>query len=117
MGMSEGSVTGVWTGETSPFVTVGNSRTDLSMGFGICETGQFTVLTMTYQLFGTSACSTISIAAPQNFLVPLCLACLFGEYPCEGYGTLHVNCDGSFNCNPLPAEPSTWGSVKALYRN
>lgn len=108
--------TGVWISETSPFVTVGNSQTDLSIGFGSCRYGQFTVLTTTYQLFGTSSCSTLSIAAANGFPWPICVYCA-GEYFCDGYLALHINCDGSANCNPLATEPTTWGRVKALYRN
>lgn len=109
--------TGIWLNETSPFATVGNSRTDLSIGFGICEVGQFTVLNMQYQLFGTSACSTLSIAPANGISEPICTGCVFSELPCIGYMSLHVNCDGSFDCNPVATEVSTWGSVKALYRD
>jgi hypothetical protein len=109
--------TGVWLADASPFVTVGSSRTDLSIGFGICEVNQFTVLTMSYQFFGTSTCSMVSIAPAQGQREPICTYCSFGEWPCSGYVSLHVNCDGSFGCNPVSVEPSTWGRVKSLYRN
>lgn len=109
--------TGVWVSEVSPYVPVGNSRTDVAMGFGFALTGQITLLDMTYQLIGTSVCSTISIAPPQGFSVPICTGCIFIELPCTTGEPLHVNCDGSFNCNPLTTESSTWGRVKALYRN
>jgi hypothetical protein len=110
--------TGVWISESSPFVKIGNSQTDLSIGFANCEVGQFTVLTAQYQLFGTSACGTLSIAPANGFPLPICTYCSFGEYPCEGFVPLHVNCGGSFNCNPpVSTEPTTWGRVKALYRN
>src|SRR5689334_21034756 len=42
--------TGVWLSETSPFVRIGNSQTDLGLGFGQCLTNRFLVLTMTYQM-------------------------------------------------------------------
>jgi hypothetical protein len=109
--------TGVWLSETSPFVTVGNSKTDLSIGFGLCLTNRFLVLTMSYQMFGTSTCSQLSIVAAAGQREPICTACSFGEYPCYGYDPLHVNCGGSFECNPVSTEPSTWGRVKSLYRN
>jgi len=109
--------TGVWLSETSPFVTIGNSQTDLSMGFGFCLTSRFLVLTITYQMFGTSTCSQLSIVGAQGFSEPICTGCIFSEEPCYGYDPLHVNCSGPFNCNPLPVEPSTWGRVKSLYRN
>lgn len=108
--------TGVWLAETSPFTTIGNSQTDLSIGFGACMAGQFLVLTIDYQLFGTSTCSNLSIVAAPGFLEPICTSCLFHEVPCSGLDPLHVNCSGSFDCNPVPVESSTWGRVKALYR-
>jgi hypothetical protein len=108
--------TGVWLSEVSPFYSEGNSQSDVSIIFGTCLESQVTVLTATYQLFGTSTCSTLSVAAANGFREPICFHCNF-EYPCEGYISLHVNCAGSSDCNPLAIEPTTWGRVKALYRN
>jgi hypothetical protein len=106
--------TGVWLGDTSPFVTVGSSPTDISVGYGWCFMGgTLHVLTATYQLFGTSApCSELRIAAADGFAVVLAgsSGCLFGEMPIRDLGGLHVNC-------PVATEPTTWGKVKALYRN
>ncbi len=109
--------TGVWLSEASPYHPIGTSRTDLSMGFGACLLGRFAVLTMTYQFYGTSTCSDLSIVAAVGQREPICTSCSFGEWPCEGYDALHVNCSGSFNCNPVLVESSTWGGVKALYRD
>jgi len=109
--------TGVWVSETTPFFKLGDSQTDLSIGFGQCLDGHFLVLTMTYQLFGTSTCSTLSIGPPPGFPVPLCTSCVFHEVSCAPPGALHVNCQGGVNCNPVATEPTTWGKVKALYRN
>jgi hypothetical protein len=109
--------TGVWLSDSTPYVTVGNSQTDLSMGYGVCLLGKFPVLTVTYQLFGTSTCSLLEIAPAQGFPVSLCISCSFNETPCIGNHALHVNCPGPFDCNPVAAEPSTWGRVKSLYRD
>lgn len=110
--------TGVWLSDVSPYTSVGNSRTDIAIGWGFAlTTGEIAILNMTYQMLGTSACSTISIAPLPGFLAPECSGCLFVLLPCTVGAPLHVNCDGSFNCNPVATEPSTWGSVKALYRN
>ena len=108
--------TGVWLAETSPFTTIGDSQTDLSIGFGSCMGGHFLALTISYQLFGTSTCSDLSIVAAPGFPEPLCTSCSFHEVRCSGLDPLHVNCSGSFDCNPVPVESSTWGRVKALYR-
>jgi hypothetical protein len=109
--------TGTWVAETSPFYVIGTSPVDVSIGFGRCMQGQFLVLTMTYQMFGTSTCSELSIAAAPGLSQPICIYCSFHELPCSGYGSLHVNCSGTFECNPLATEPVTWGRVKALYRD
>jgi hypothetical protein len=108
--------TGVWLSETSPFTTIGNSQTDMSMSLGSCLIGQVLVLTMTYQLFGTSICSQLSVEAPPSLSEPICLDCSFGM-DCRGHFPLHVNCSGPFGCDPLPVESSTWGKVKSLYRD
>ena len=108
--------TGVWLSESTTYVTVGNSQTDLSMGFGECLFGRFSVLTVTYQMFGTSTCSSLEIAPAQGFPVSLCQSCIFHEEPCIDNRALHVNCSGSFDCNPLATQSTTWGRVKALYR-
>jgi len=108
--------TGVWLSDSSPYSSVGSSQSDLSMHFGKCLSGTVLALTMTYQLFGTSACSQLEIAPPSGLLSPICFDC-FEELPCLNNRPLHINCDGSFDCNPVATEPTTWGSVKALYRN
>ena len=78
---------------------------------------RFLVLTMTYELIGTSTCSELSIVAVPDFSEPICTGCWFSEEPCWGYDPVHVNCEGAFNCNPVAVEPTTWGRVKALYRD
>lgn len=108
--------TGVWLSDASPFFLLGSSQTDLGVAFNNCLGGTFLVLTMAYQLFGTSTCSELAIAPPVGFPVPFFDSCFFAEYPLWHNSPLHVNCDGSLDCNPVPVESSTWGRVKALYR-
>ena len=90
----------------------GNSTTDLSIAYGASLVEPALVLTMSYQLFGTSdACSKLRIAPAAGFAAALCLegGSCFYETPCRT-GGLHGNC-------PVAAESSTWGRVKALYRD
>jgi len=109
--------TGVWLADSSPYYSFGSSQTDLGLYFNQCLSGVFPILTMTYQLLGTSTCSELTIAPSPGLLFPVCFDC-FDEYPCLNNKALHINCDGSFECGgPVAVEPSTWGSVKALYRN
>jgi hypothetical protein len=109
--------TGVWLSDATPYYMVGSSPIDLGVGFNKCLSGRNLVATITYQLFGTSTCSELAIAAPVGFLWPFFDTCDFTEYPLFNNGPLHVNCSGSFDCNPVPVEPSTWGKVKSLYRD
>jgi len=104
--------TGVWLSETSPFVTVGNSGSDLSIGYGSCLFGPVLVLTVTYQFFGTSsACSEAHISPPPGFgcVLAASYGCAFVEICVYDLGVLPVNC-------PIAVESTTWGRVKALYR-
>ena len=109
--------TGTWLAETSPFTTIGTSPTDFSVGYANCMVGHFVILTMTYQMFGTSTCSTLSIAPAVGFPEVYCTYCM-GLTPCYGFDSLHVNCQEGNRCNnPVAVESMTWGKVKALYRN
>ena len=107
--------TGVWLSDATPYSFFGSSQTDLGIHFGGCKSGKFLIVTMAYQLFGTSTCGELAIAPPAGFTVPICFDC-FDELPCLG-SALHVNCPGPFDCDPVAIEPNTWGRVKALYRN
>lgn len=109
--------TGVWLADASPFPKIGTSQTDLSVCFEACMVGQFLVVSITYQLFGTSTCSDLSIEAAPGFSEPICSTCSFHIVPCSGYDPVHVNCQGPFNCDPVATEATTWGQVKALYRH
>jgi hypothetical protein len=105
--------TGVWLGETTPFFKVGNSQSDVSVAYGACLFGPQLILTVTYQLFGTSSpCSDVNVA-PANGLPCVIITafnCVFVEECVSDLGAVHVNCS-------VPVEPTTWGRVKALYRN
>lgn len=100
--------TGVWLSETSAYFTVGNSTTDISIAYGACLEPPVLALTMSYQLFGSSSCSSLGVVPPNGFPFIVCDEGCFGEYTCDG-GAMKVNC-------PVATEPTTWGKVKALYR-
>ena len=62
--------TGVWLGETSPYTKVGQSATRIDVGYGTCLLPPVLVLTMTYQLFGTSSpCSELRTAPADGFTI------------------------------------------------
>lgn len=105
--------TGVWLSDASSFLPFGQSPTDLSVVYGACIPPPILVVTMTYQLFGTSApCSELHVAPAdgQKWVVAPDVGCFFTEDIITDLGRLEVNC-------PVATEPTTWGKVKALYRN
>lgn len=104
--------TGVWLADTTPFVHLGTTPTSFTVGYGACIPSPVLVVTMTYQLFGTSACTALRIVPPDGFpfVVAPDVGCHFSEGPIRDFGALHINCD------PVATEPTTWGKVKALYR-
>ena len=110
--------TGVWLGDTSSFVPVGQSPTDIAIGFGACvTTSSFVVLTMSYQLFGTSSsCSELRVAPADGFSYAESTGyCGFDLTPLQ-LGKLYANCPNPPQ-PPVATEPTTWGRVKALYRD
>jgi hypothetical protein len=93
----------------TPFVTVGSLTSDLSVGYGLCLAGSFVSGTMTAILNP----GYIEVLPATGFPAIIFDAC-FGEYPATG-GKAFI---GDGDCVPVnPVEPSTWGSVKALYRD
>ena len=105
--------TGVWMSDASPYVSIGNSQTRIDIGYGTCYPAPVLALTMTYQMFGTSsACSELRIVPPDGWtwVVAPDVDCSFMEGIITDLRSLRVNC-------ALATEPTTWGRVKALYRN
>ena len=105
--------TGVWLNDASAFVTVGASPTDISVGYRACVTLPVVALTVTYQMFGTSApCSELRVAPPRGLpcIISPDTGCFWAESCIRDTTSLRVNC-------PVAAEPTTWGRVKSLYRN
>ena len=106
--------TGLWLADATPYVHIGSSQSDFSVAFEECKRGTFLFLTITYQLLGTSTCSNLAIAPSMGFPFSFCFDDCWDGYPCQDNKALYVNCDG---CNPVAAELTTWGKVKALYRD
>ena len=104
--------TGVWLSETSSYYVMGKSTSDIAVSYGLCRPSPVVVLTLVYQMFGTSdTCSELRVAPAAGFSDAVCYSrggCFF-ENACQT-GALYVNC-------PVAVEPTTWGKVKSLYRN
>jgi hypothetical protein len=103
--------TGVWLGDSSSWYTAGDSQSGITVVYDRCLIGSAVMLKVTYQLFGTSAsCSSLSTTNHPISLPGLvyCDRC-FSEYNLPA-SSLFVNCT-------VAVEPTTWGQVKALYRD
>lgn len=83
--------------------------------------GSRMLVTVTYAGLGTSAlCSYLDVVAHPNFehLGILVQTCTFENVPAPTRGRLHVNPNAT--CAPwcvVSTEETTWGGVKALYRD
>jgi hypothetical protein len=103
--------TGVWLGDSSPWYTAGNSQAGITVVYEKCLAGNAVMLKVTYQLFGTSAnCSSLRttnhpITIPGQVYCDRC----FSEYSLPE-SSLLINCT-------VATESTTWGRVKALYRD
>ena len=97
---------------TTPYVTIGNVASDLSIAFGGCVPGTFSMGTLT-AIWGVGTGG--GVVASDGYPNIIMTDCNFGEYPAQG-GTF---CVGQASCGctePVATEQSTWGQVKALYR-
>jgi hypothetical protein len=101
-------------------VTVGNSQTGVSVGYGTCRSGPIHVLTLNFFTQGlTQACCYYKVACDPlgsdgcaSGLIDI-VDCSF-EPALATAGTGIVKANGTCDCN-VPVEDTTWGNVKALY--
>ena len=93
------------------YVPIGALDTDLSLGYGQCLRGEI-VLGSILAIYGAGT-GKVEKADLQPII--LYTNCLFGELLATG-GTFYVGENGFCTEGSTPVEPSTWGSVKALYR-
>jgi hypothetical protein len=96
----------------TPFVPVGDIKSDLSVGYGGCQgPGSVVVGTMVIQLGGSGYMDILPATGFPNILYT---DCNFAEKPATG-GRAWIN-NPTGQCNEVATQPSTWGQVKALYR-
>jgi len=119
--------------ETHPFAaTLGNTQTGISICLGECVVGNAILATISYMSFGTGPnCGLLSLVPhpdaetvevldcdglPQSaWLIDISVPI---STPC-GCPAPHIlpGAPKTFNCAPLAVEASTWGAIKALYRD
>jgi hypothetical protein len=127
-------VTMTFVSETHPFQsTVGNTQEGITVCYGGCLAGDQLLATINYMAYATSA------ACSQVLVVPHPAAQTVEAMTCEGIavrtfvndmfvetGTSGCGCPEAhgfagtaqqFDCTPTPVAHSTWGAIKALYRN
>lgn len=95
-------------GFISPYVPVPVVGGDISLGYGQCLTGTIVLGTIN----AIYAPGVAQIGAADGYPSVVYADCSFALLQATG-GNAYVGIPG--DC-PIPVEPSTWGSVKALYR-
>ncbi|HET6349488.1 MAG TPA: hypothetical protein VFH88_10445 [Candidatus Krumholzibacteria bacterium] len=107
----------------SPYTITGSYFSDLTVDVGSCQFVTV-VATLTYLSNGDPVCGRIYVGqAGQD--EPTVTACQpsIATFPLGGadmYINSHIVSDGYHGyctCDPVATSPSTWGQVKALYRN
>jgi hypothetical protein len=112
--------------------TSGDTQSGITICYGACVGNEFVLATVTYMAYGTSAfCSRLLVAPhPQAQTVEAinCSLTPVATYVQDldiNTGTSSCGCPlphvfpgiaQQFGCNPLETMPTTWGSIKALYR-
>ena len=105
---------------TVPFLSIGNARDGIAITYGGCSASPLMVLTLTYFGNGTAgSCSYLKIeadptASPPGIYVVDCVYPVPNLLTTTG-GMAVVNPDGSCNCD-VPAENTSWGQIKHIYK-
>lgn len=109
--------------------TIGDSQSGITICYEGCIINTQVLVSITYMFYGTSEpCSELRIVPHPDSETVEAMDCNYepvADYVQDfkflgdcGCGFMHdfPGTPRSFGCAPLPAEPSTWGRVKALYR-
>jgi hypothetical protein len=109
-----------WLADTEVFpVSLGDSQSGVSIGYGACYASPVHILTINLLTSGTSeqCCIYFIVPNPNNQDGRIqTVDCLLNLLNAEGRAAV-INPDGRCACGgPLPAEATTWGRVKAMYR-
>jgi hypothetical protein len=108
-------MTMVWIGDdTTPFSKVGNAKDGVQVAYVPCTAGTFKIDTVTMMSFGTSAPCSYMRLGPEPTRGRVIIFCNFASVPFTA-GEGIVNANGTCACT-VRTEPTTWGTIKALYR-
>jgi hypothetical protein len=132
LGLEPGS-TWTYVSETHPFPsTLGNTQTGISVCYGSCLVGNILIASVTYMSYGTDQnCSKVLIQPHPDAETVEIMKC--DGNPNAAYSRdLYIETSAGFcgcpdahlipgiakhfGCTPVATENSTWGAIKALYR-
>ncbi len=105
----------------APLQSFGDAQAGITIVDSGCLNQDQLLVTITYHGLGTSSpCSYIEVVAHPDYVEfgIVTQDCLFQILPTPTRGRLHVNPDAS--CAPwcvVPTKPTTWGKIKAMYRD
>jgi len=101
---------------------VGSVVTGIGLGYDVCSFGTLLLATVTFQGYGTSTpCSYLDIGPDpaSGGTTAIAQNCFFDVYLTPSVGKFYVNPEPG-QCPPnciVATKPTTWGGVKALYRD
>jgi hypothetical protein len=101
----------------SPFASIGNVDTGITVGYGGCQTATFSVGAVLWtSTVASGPCGVIALLNGGSGAITVS-DCLFGEHTLSNPGHATANPSSACaNCGDIATVPATWGSVKALYR-
>ena len=115
----------IWTGDTLPFLSLGNSQTDLSLSYGACLQPPIYLGTINYFVSGpgTSCCPypvlpALTSPIPGRIAVFDCALPNSNTLAADAGQQVMINPNSSCpHCElgPVAVQETTWGRIKALY--
>lgn len=118
---SSAGFTGGWLEDIIPpgLVASGSSQTGIAVGYGCWHNTDVMVLRARYQMQGTSQpCSFVEVLPQPGHPWIETMTCGYWDFlPVDG-DRIQVNPDASCPCEiPVATQSTTWGRIKAMYRN
>ena len=87
-----GCFNATWLFDTTPYVTIGDSQSDMSVAFGTCMEGPINVMSITYQSVGnTPGCCQYALEAAPVVGTLVVTDCTFQELVPEGLPVLGIS--------------------------
>ena len=109
----------VWVSDTPAYEVIGNSQTGVVVPYGVCLTGRAYILTISIMVEGTSeTCCYYPVLPDPNAPSGRIEVLDCSDTIVFGIGELSV-VNGNTSCpcgGTVPVEGTTWGNVKALFR-